>query len=63
MIVTRRGKSRHRIKRRGEKGYFNNIVKKLMIDSNSSINLSASASDHLLVFSIVAFFFYLRSGR
>ena len=26
--VTKRGKTRHLIKRRGEKGYFNNIVRK-----------------------------------
>ena len=27
--VTKRGKTRHWIKRRGEKGYFNNIVREL----------------------------------
>ena len=29
--VTKRGKTRYWIKRRGEKGYFNNIVRELMI--------------------------------
>ena len=29
--VTKRGKTRHWIKRRGEKQYFNNIVRELMI--------------------------------
>ena len=30
--VTKRGKTRYWIKRRGEKGYFNNIVRELMVD-------------------------------
>ena len=30
--VTKRGKTRHWIKRREEKGYFTNIVRELMID-------------------------------
>ena len=30
--VTKRGKTRYWIKRRGEKGYFNNIVRELMAD-------------------------------
>ena len=33
--VTKRGKARHWIKRRDEKGYFTNIVRELMIEGTT----------------------------
>ena len=34
--VTKRGKTRNWIKRRGEKGYFNNIVTELMVEDTAA---------------------------
>ena len=50
--VPKRGKTRHWIKQREEKGYFTNIHG---LSSSSSISLSTSASHHLLVFPDLTF--------
>ena len=45
-IVTKRGKTRHWIKRRGEKGYINNIVTKLMIAAAETLQFLATGETY-----------------
>ena len=40
-IVKKRGTTSHWIKQRGEKGYFNNIVRELMIDAAERLILGS----------------------
>ena len=44
--VTKRGKTRHWIKRRGEKGYINNIVTKLMIAAAETLQFLATGETY-----------------
>ena len=45
-IVTKRGKTRHWIKRRGQKGYIDNIVRELMIAAAETLRFLAKGGTY-----------------
>ena len=51
-IVTKRGKTRHWIKRRGQKGYIDNIVRELMIAAAETLRFLAKGETYRFLSSL-----------